>query len=160
MLWRPILLPVPAETQEAAAARQAYAAAVVEGGQVEVGEDLLDAGVPPENITVAESDFPGRFIDLAEGSYTYLGFPTTLAPFDNVDIRRALSLAIDRETIAVAEQILEKIIVVRPASQGGAGERRQSEKGEPLPGPGSGPRLPAGSWRSSRKSGSLWHRSP
>ena len=55
--------------------------------------------VPPENITVAESDFPGRFIDLAEGSYTYLGFPTTLAPFDNVDIRRALSLAIDRETI-------------------------------------------------------------
>ncbi len=61
------------------------------------------ADVPPENITTAEDDFPGRFIQLATGSYNYLGFPTQTAPFDNPDIRRALSLAIDRETIT--EQI-------------------------------------------------------
>lgn len=58
------------------------------------------ADVPPENITTAEDDFPGRFIELEIGSYNYLGFPTTTAPFDNAEIRKALSMAIDRETIA------------------------------------------------------------
>ncbi|MDH3682380.1 MAG: ABC transporter substrate-binding protein, partial [Acidimicrobiia bacterium] len=57
------------------------------------------ADVPPENIETAESDFPDRFIELATGSYNYLGFPTQTPPFDNPDIRRALSLAIDRDTI-------------------------------------------------------------
>lgn len=57
------------------------------------------ADVPPENISTAETDFPGRFIELETGSYNYLGFPTTIAPFDNPEIRIALSKAIDRVTI-------------------------------------------------------------
>ncbi|MDW3217782.1 MAG: ABC transporter substrate-binding protein [Acidimicrobiales bacterium] len=55
--------------------------------------------VPPENITTASDDFGGNYIDVETGSFTYLGFPNDTPPFDNVDIRRALSLAIDRETI-------------------------------------------------------------
>jgi len=60
--------------------------------------DISD--VPPEKIENAASDFPDRYIQLDTGSYTYLGFPTQTAPFDNPDIRKALSLAIDRDTIA------------------------------------------------------------
>ena len=41
------------------------------------------ADVPPENIATAEDDFPGRFIEVEEGSYNYLGFPTTTPPLDN-----------------------------------------------------------------------------
>ena len=55
--------------------------------------------VPPENITTMEDDFPGRTIDVPVGVINYLGFPQTVAPFENPDIRRAMSLAIDRETI-------------------------------------------------------------
>ncbi len=62
--------------------------------------DISD--VPPENITTADADFGGRYIDVAVGSFNYLGFPTNVAPFDNVDIRKALSLAIDRDTITEA----------------------------------------------------------
>lgn len=63
------------------------------------------ADVPPEQIANAESDFPGRYIELATGSYTYLGFPTYQEPYDNPEIRKALSLAIDRDTII--EEIFE-----------------------------------------------------
>ncbi|MFV0259462.1 MAG: ABC transporter substrate-binding protein [Acidimicrobiales bacterium] len=61
------------------------------------------ADVPPENIATAETDFPGRFVQLASGSYNYLGLPTDQAPYDNADIRKALAMAIDRDTIT--EQI-------------------------------------------------------
>ncbi len=73
----------------------------IETQYLEVQAGNLDvADVPPEKIAVAEDDFPGRFLQLDTGSYTYLGFPTQLAPFDNPDLRRALSLAIDRDAIA------------------------------------------------------------
>ncbi len=55
--------------------------------------------VPPENITTATDDFDGRYIEVATGVINYLGFPTQQAPFDNPDIRKALSMAIDRDTI-------------------------------------------------------------
>lgn len=60
------------------------------------------ADVPPENIESASTDFDGRFIDIEIGVLNYLGFPNGTAPYDNADIRKALSLAIDRETISDA----------------------------------------------------------
>ncbi len=60
------------------------------------------ADVPPENIESASTDFDGRYIDIEIGSFNYLGFPNATAPYDNADIRKALSLAIDRETITDA----------------------------------------------------------
>ncbi|MFV0525130.1 MAG: ABC transporter substrate-binding protein [Acidimicrobiales bacterium] len=68
-----------------------------QAGSVDIAE------VPPENIATAETDFPGRFVQLASGSYNYLGLPIDQAPYDNPDIRKALAMAIDRDTIA--EQI-------------------------------------------------------
>lgn len=58
--------------------------------------------VPPENITTADADFNGNFIDVAVGVINYLGFPNDQAPFDNPEIRKALSMAIDRDTITDA----------------------------------------------------------
>ncbi len=73
---------------------------------LEVAAGGLDvADVPPEQIGSARAEYGDKFIELDIGSYNYLGFPTTVAPFDNPDIRRALSMAIDRETIV--DQIFE-----------------------------------------------------
>ena len=70
---------------------------------LEVQAGGLDIGdVPPEQIESAASEFGDAFIETEIGSYNYLGFPTTLAPFDNPDIRKALSRAIDREAIVQA----------------------------------------------------------
>ncbi len=70
---------------------------------LEVQAGGLDVGdVPPEQIESAASEFGDRFIQLDIGSYNYLGFPTQIEPFDNPDIRRALSLAIDRQGIVDA----------------------------------------------------------
>jgi ABC-type oligopeptide transport system substrate-binding subunit len=44
-----------------------------------------------------------RIIDRSVGAYNYLAFPMDHAPFDNPEVRRALSLAIDRE--ALVEQV-------------------------------------------------------
>lgn len=50
----------------------------------------------------AKEQFPDRTgkVDLA--ALNYIGFPQNVPPFDNPDIRRALSLAIDREAMARA----------------------------------------------------------
>ena len=59
--------------------------------------DIHDA-VPPEqwaNVTGQLSNFDQS----ASSSINYIGFPTYAAPFDNPDLRAALSMAIDREAI-------------------------------------------------------------
>jgi ABC-type transport system substrate-binding protein len=63
--------------------------------------DNLDIArlVPAEHIAEAR-ELGDRFLSTPIAALTYIGFPTALAPFDDVDLRRALSLAIDREAIS------------------------------------------------------------
>ncbi len=60
--------------------------------------DILGPAIPPDQITAARSDFGDRFGQSSSTSFTYLGFPSYLPEF-TADHRRALSMAIDRETI-------------------------------------------------------------
>ena len=57
-------------------------------------------GVPPELVGQARADYPDTFNVSQIAALAYMGFPTDVAPFDNPDIRAALSMAIDREAIA------------------------------------------------------------
>ena len=66
----------------------------------EAGNVDIARNIPPELIVPAMSDHPDEFLKTQTASLGYIGFPTTVAPFDNPDIRKAFSLAIDREAIA------------------------------------------------------------
>ena len=54
---------------------------------------------PPEQLASAEKDFGDRFIERASSSFTYLGFPTYDKKFADPKLRRAFSMAIDRQPI-------------------------------------------------------------
>ncbi len=58
--------------------------------------------IPPERITSARTDFPGRFFEGQSSSFTYIGFPLYNKKFANPDLRRAFSMAIDRDSIVRA----------------------------------------------------------
>jgi oligopeptide transport system substrate-binding protein len=58
--------------------------------------DILDAAPPGRD---AEQDFGDNALRRETSTFTYLGFPLYDERFDDVDLRRALSLAIDREAI-------------------------------------------------------------
>jgi ABC-type oligopeptide transport system substrate-binding subunit len=60
--------------------------------------DVLDS-VPPEQLASAEKDFGDRFIQRASSSFTYVGFPTYDKKFADPRLRRAFSMAIDRQPI-------------------------------------------------------------
>ena len=47
----------------------------------------------------AQAEYPDQILQVESGSYSYLGFPFYEADFAKPDVRKALSLAIDRETI-------------------------------------------------------------
>ncbi len=55
--------------------------------------------VPSEQITSAQAEFGDRFIEAPSSSFSYIGFPLWVDPFDNPDIRKAMSMAIDRQAI-------------------------------------------------------------
>jgi len=61
--------------------------------------------LPSEVIADTLEAYPDTFVATRTGVLSYVGFPTNVAPFDNPDIRRAFSLAIDRE--ALAERVWE-----------------------------------------------------
>jgi ABC-type oligopeptide transport system substrate-binding subunit len=63
-------------------------------------ESLDIAHVPVDQIdSLRTASTRGQLIDRAIGAYNYLAFPLDQAPFDNPEVRRALSLAIDRQTL-------------------------------------------------------------
>ena len=74
---------------------QATAYRDFEAGNVDIARNI-----PPELIGPALSDHPDEFLETQTAILGYIGFPTSVAPFDNPDIRTAFSLAIDREAIA------------------------------------------------------------
>ena len=69
----------------------------VQAGELDIAKDL-----PPEAITTAPDEFGDRFIERPSSVFTYIGFPTYDPRFDDPDVRRAFSMAIDREAITQA----------------------------------------------------------
>lgn len=57
------------------------------------------ASVPQEKYRQADKDFSGRFIAFGAASIDYLGFPLWDKRFQDIRVRQAISLAIDREAV-------------------------------------------------------------
>ncbi|WP_027345574.1 peptide ABC transporter substrate-binding protein [Hamadaea tsunoensis] len=55
--------------------------------------------IPTENLTTAPNDLGDRLLKSPASSFQFLAFPTYDKNFANVDVRRAISMAIDREQI-------------------------------------------------------------
>jgi ABC-type transport system substrate-binding protein len=60
--------------------------------------DILDT-LPPEQLASAKTEFGDRFIERPSSSFTYLGFPMYDEKFADPKLRRAFSMAIDRQPI-------------------------------------------------------------
>jgi len=73
--------------------------------------DMLDT-VDPSQVPQAQALAGERFLSVDSGSFNYLGIPFYVEELQNVDIRRALSMAIDRQTIV--DQVLNGLAT--PAS--------------------------------------------
>ena len=69
----------------------------LQGGSVDVMDTL-----PPDAIVSAEQEFGDRFIETPQGDITSLGFPTYDQRFADPNVRKAFSMAIDRQAISDA----------------------------------------------------------
>ncbi|MGY1822704.1 peptide ABC transporter substrate-binding protein [Geodermatophilus sp. SYSU D00079] len=69
----------------------------LQGGAV----DIMDT-LPPDAIASAESEFGDRYIETEQGDITSLGFPTYDQRFADPNVRKAISMAIDRQAISDA----------------------------------------------------------
>ena len=65
----------------------------------EAGELDIHDGVPPELRAQAFDDYGDRAFDNEVSTFEYIGFPVFAEPYDDPDLRRAISMAIDREAI-------------------------------------------------------------
>lgn len=61
--------------------------------------DIVDA-LPPERIEEARGSFGDKFGESPSSSINYLGFPSYVAELQDPNMRAALSMAVDRQTIA------------------------------------------------------------
>lgn len=78
--------------------------ATVKLTNLQTGEvDWIDS-VPPQNLADLEGDDSVVLERVPGGDYHYFALNQAREPFDNPDVRRAISMAIDRETIAEAAQ--------------------------------------------------------
>jgi len=66
------------------------------------GLDVIS--LAPEVYLEAKGTLGDAIIEEPTSTLTYLGFPTTMAPFDNPQVRQAISMSIDRQLIV--EQVL------------------------------------------------------
>ena len=64
------------------------------GGNIDVMDDI-----PPEQIASAKTELGDRYLERESSSFTYVGFPIYDERFADVDVRRAFSMAIDRQPI-------------------------------------------------------------
>jgi ABC-type oligopeptide transport system substrate-binding subunit len=60
--------------------------------------DIMDS-VPPERLADAKAQFGDRFIERPSSSFSYLGFPLYDKRFQDVRLRKAISMAINRQAI-------------------------------------------------------------
>jgi ABC-type transport system substrate-binding protein len=69
---------------------------------VQAGNLDIQNAIPPEQIESAQTEFGDRFIAAPSSSFSYIGFPLYEPAFENPDVRKAFSMAIDREAIIEA----------------------------------------------------------
>ena len=55
--------------------------------------------VPTESLATADKDFPGRYQHSPASSFQFLAFPTYDSNYSKVEVRKAISMAIDRDEI-------------------------------------------------------------
>ena len=79
---------------------QIYTDSQLQFAAFEAGDLDIARGLTSNALATVQNKYADRFVSTATGTLTYIGFPTNIAPYDNPDIRRALSLAINRDTIA------------------------------------------------------------
>lgn len=66
---------------------------------VQAGELDILGEVPPNRIPMVEDDFGDNWSQNESSRFVYIGLPTYQDEWDDVDLRRALSMAMDREEI-------------------------------------------------------------
>lgn len=69
---------------------------------VQAGNLDIQTAIPPEQIESAAAEFGDRYGEFRSSNYSFIGFPLSQEPFDDPNIRKAFSLAIDREAITTA----------------------------------------------------------
>jgi oligopeptide transport system substrate-binding protein len=68
----------------------------VQAGNLDIGD------VPTDQIEAGKAEFGDRFIQVPSSSFSYIGFPIYEPAFENPDVRKAFSMAIDRQAIITA----------------------------------------------------------
>jgi oligopeptide transport system substrate-binding protein len=78
-----------------------YSSAETAFNDLRAGNLDLDDSLPPSAISVAKSQLGSQYVEEPQGAIGYVGFPLETTPeFKNVDVRKAISMAIDRKAIA------------------------------------------------------------